>query len=282
MTFNRRSLNIFLLLIAVCQVIVVGWLFYRQQLPDAATMTEDMASPDSVKVNSDMATTISDKADSVQPQPLQPEAAAADQKAEQPTHEMKDVKVISLKTADITTMGIDHPFVSEAKKVLSGRLEAADSANRREILNYCEHFRMAYNTRDIDFLRQVFSDNALIIVGQVVKAGTHNRIAYSDKIKYYIRSKHEYLERLKKIFDSGKKIDVDFSDFKILRHPTIEGIYGVTLFQKYSAGDYSDEGNLFLLWDFRNPAMPEIHVRTWQAGIVSDDEKIDISDFNLD
>ena len=44
-----------------------------------------------------------------------------------------------------------------------------DAKNRRMILNYCEHFRTAYTTKDIDFLRQVFSDKALIIVGNMVK-----------------------------------------------------------------------------------------------------------------
>ena len=32
-----------------------------------------------------------------------------------------------------------------------------------------EHFRMSYETKDIDFLEQLFSEKALIIVGTVVK-----------------------------------------------------------------------------------------------------------------
>lgn len=273
MTFNRRNLNILLLLIAVCQVIAVVWFANRRQLPYIETRAVAALPVDSLNSQKDTAQT------AVATQ--QPERSTETIETEKPARELKDIPTVSLKTTDIATMRDSHPFAREAKKVLSGRLEATDSASRREILNYCEHFRMAYNTRDIDFLRQVFSDDALIIVGHIVKTDPDKHITYSDRIKYYVRSKHEYLDRLKKIFDSGKKINVDFSDFKILRHPTMEGIYGVTLFQKYSAGDYSDEGNLFLLWDFRNPAMPEIHVRTWQAGKVGDDEKIDISDFNL-
>lgn len=75
-----------------------------------------------------------------------------------------------------------------------------------------------------------------------------------------------------------------FSDFHIMRHPSIKGIYGVSLRQKYSTDKYSDDGYLFLLWDFRNPSMPLIHVRTWQPHcIVAEGEDIiNISDFNFD
>ncbi|MDE6395045.1 MAG: hypothetical protein K2K77_06860 [Duncaniella sp.] len=184
------------------------------------------------------------------------------------------------------TMLADHPFKVEAQKVLSGRLEETDSVNRHKILSYCEHLRTSYTTRDIDFIRQVFSDNALIIVGHVVRTGESVAAGnYSDKVQYSFRSKKSYLERLAKIFDSGKEIDVRFSGFRIMRHPTVKGIYGVTLRQKYSCGGYSDDGYLFLLWDFRNVSMPQIHVRTWQPSLPianGDDEVIDISDFNLE
>lgn len=169
--------------------------------------------------------------------------------------------------------------------MLSGKLQETDSLSRRKILSYCEHLRTAYTTRDIDFIRQVFSDNALIIVGHVVKTGPGNGVdmGVSDKVRYSIRSKQEYVRRLARIFASGKKIDVRFADFSVMRHPTVPGIYGVTLRQQYTAGDYSDDGFLFLLWDFRDRSMPLIHVRTWQpsTGAAMEDELIDLSDFNL-
>ena len=36
------------------------------------------------------------------------------------------------------------------------------------------------------------------------------------------------------------------------------------LHQLYSSSTYSDDGYLFLLWDFRDEENPKIHVRTWQ------------------
>ncbi len=188
--------------------------------------------------------------------------------------------------ADIRSFIADNPFSVEARKVLSGNLEESDSVSRHRILSYCEHLRTSYTTRDIDFLRQVFSDNALIIVGHTVKTGQRDATGVSiQKISYGIRSKKEYLERLERIFNSNRKIEVEFSDFKIMRHPTMMGIYGVTLRQKYSCDTYSDDGFLFLLWDFRDASMPLIHVRTWQPSLDilnGSEEVIEIGDFNLE
>ena len=188
---------------------------------------------------------------------------------------------------DITTMAKDNPFFAEASKVISGKLEEKDADNRRMILNYCEHLRTSYTTKDIDFLRQVFSDQALIIVGHVVKTADNNSAAGiegDEKVTFSLKTKKEYLERLEMVFAANKKIDVKFTDFRIMRHPTMEGIYGVSMKQEYTSDRYSDDGYLFILWDFRNESMPLIHVRTWQPAASVNDEKeiIGIRDFNLE
>ena len=91
------------------------------------------------------------------------------------------------------------------------------------------------------------------------------------------------LSALSRAFAANRKIDVQFSDFRILRHPTLDGIYGVRLRQRYTSDRYSDDGWLFLLWDFRNEAIPLIHVRTWQPAtdVHDTDDVISIGDFNL-
>lgn len=192
----------------------------------------------------------------------------------------------SLSDADLRSIAQSNPFYKEAAKVLSGKLSVKDGNRRRVILNYCEHLRTAYTTKDIDFLKQIFSEQALIIVGNVVKTSPSDegKFMSSERVKYNIRTKKEYIARLGKAFADNKSIDVKFSDFRIMRHPTMDGIYGVVLRQKYKSDRYSDDGYLFLLWDFRNESMPCIHVRTWQpSATVSDDsEIISIGDFNLE
>lgn len=188
---------------------------------------------------------------------------------------------------DIASMAKDNPFYAEAAKVLSGKLEEKDAGNRRMILNYCEHLRTSYTTKDIDFLRQVFSQEALIIVGNVVHTASDGEtagITGDECVTFSLKTKREYLDRLEKVFAANKKIDVKFSDFHIMRHPTMEGIYGVSLKQKYTSDRYSDNGYLFLLWDFRDRAMPLIHVRTWQpsSAVSGDNDVIGIKDFNFE
>lgn len=183
-----------------------------------------------------------------------------------------------------------HPFYEEAAKVTSGKLEETDAENRRMILNYVEHLRTSYTTKDIDFLEQLFSENALIVVGTVVRTAPQEETGYlpPEQVIYNVKSKRQYLERLKQVFKSNRKIEVTFSDFHIMRHPTRKGIYGVSLRQKYQSDLYSDDGFLFLLWDFRDETAPQIHVRTWQPRMRNDhtplpeDELFNIHHFNLE
>ena len=192
----------------------------------------------------------------------------------------------ALSQVDLRAMAHSNPFYQEAAKILQGKVSEQDGKRRHQILNYCEHFRTAYTTKDIDFLRQVFSDKALIIVGNVVKATTGDGKVHADNqaVTYAIHSKRDYINRLSRVFAANQKIDVKFSGFRIMRHPTMDGIYGVTLRQQYKSDRYSDDGYLFLLWDFRNPSMPLIHVRTWQpaSSVQGSGDVISIQDFNLE
>ncbi len=189
-----------------------------------------------------------------------------------------------IRQVSLKQMAQSNPFYKEASKIMQGKLSESDAKNRQMILNYCEHFRTAYTTKDIDFLRQVFSDKALIIVGNMVKSiANDNKYQTESRVTYAIHSKHDYLNRLGKVFAANKKVDVKFSDFRIMRHPTMAGIYGVSLRQEYKSDQYHDDGYLFLLWDFRDSSMPLIHVRTWQStvSIASNGEVISLQDFNL-
>lgn len=156
---------------------------------------------------------------------------------------------------------IYNNIMSEGEKV-------RDVRQRQMILDYVEQFRTAYNRKDIDFLENVFSDDALIITGKVIrrKKGDHTAILKEDRqVVYREEDKKRYLNRIKnEIFKNNAYIRVNFSDIKIARHPSIDGYYGVTVRQDYKSSSYADEGYLFMLWDFRNEDNPQIHVRTWQ------------------
>lgn len=154
------------------------------------------------------------------------------------------------------------------RKVISDGTEVTDLRCRQMILDYVEQFRTAYNRKDIDFLDNVFSDDALIITGKVIRRKKGDRMAVlkeDTEIVYTEQRKHEYIEKLRtKVFPNAKYIQVTFTDIKVSKHPSIDGYYGVVLRQGYKSSNYSDDGYLFMLWDFRDESHPQIHVRTWQ------------------
>lgn len=151
-------------------------------------------------------------------------------------------------------------------KVLKRGTDVTDLRYRQMILDYVEQFRTAYNTKDIAFLEQIFSDDALIITGKVVKSvpSEMNNFMPQEKVEYVKSNKKQYLTRLASVFRANNHIRVIFDEIKVMKHPAKANYYGVTLKQGYSSDNYSDVGYLFLLWDFNNPEMPQIHVRTWQ------------------
>jgi len=150
-------------------------------------------------------------------------------------------------------------------KVIRSNITVADLRRRQVILDFVENFRTAYNREDLVFLDQVFSDNALIITGKVVKSVPgENPFKLNREIEYKRQTKRQYMDNLRKVFDANKVIRVIFDDIKVVKHPVKEYYYGVTLKQGFTSDRYHDVGYVFLLMDFKDEANPMIHVRTWQ------------------
>lgn len=154
------------------------------------------------------------------------------------------------------------------QNVMKKGKNVTEVGRRQQILSYVEQFRTAYNEKDIVFLENIFSEDALIITGTVTKVKKTDGAGVSyNKVTYRKQGKQEYISRLKKSFEQNKWINVKFDDVKVVKHPNpqMEGFYGVTVHQLYSNSlGYSDDGYLFLLWDFRDKDNVQIHVRTWQ------------------
>lgn len=169
--------------------------------------------------------------------------------------------------------------------VIKSNLELTDLRRRQLILDYVEQFRTAYNQKDINFLNQVFSDDALIITGKVITT-KHAEGFTSQKIQYNKQSKEQYIRNLRGVFQRNSYIKVTFDDIEVMRHPVNPNFYGVTLLQGWTSGKYHDDGYLFLLWDFTNENAPQIHVRTWQPDKIGGkplpkDEVFSLSDFDI-
>ena len=175
------------------------------------------------------------------------------------------------------------------KKVMETGRVVTDERQRREILKFVEDFRCYYNEKDIASLRRVFSNDAIIITGSVITTRAGGDVnAMTNKIVYKKSTKEEYLNRLQRIFNRNKFVDVTFDDISVKRNGATgkEHFYGVTLKQKWHTSSYSDEGYVFLLWQFKdNGEPPIIHVRAWQPDKYPDgspmkqEDILDMNDF---
>lgn len=171
----------------------------------------------------------------------------------------------------------------DVSKMLESSGGVTDTRQRLEILKWVEDFRNYYNERNLNALKQVYSDDALIITGSVVKQRKNSgdgAVKIENMVKYVVQSKSEYMTKLQRIFRNNKYIDVKFDHISVVSSGSKKNIYGVTLHQTWKTSGYSDEGWLFLLWDFNDPEHPQIHVRTWQPDqVVAQHGKFDLDDF---
>lgn len=148
-----------------------------------------------------------------------------------------------------------------------------DIERKMLILSYCDRFRTAYCTKDLSYLQQVFSDDALIITGKVIHTKPSELSPGGTTVKYTQQTKKQYLTNLANAFKRNKYIDVKFTEVgsggskgcgAITQSVINPNMYGVRLRQEWRSSTYSDDGYVFLLWDFTDEQNPIIHVRTWQ------------------
>ena len=153
--------------------------------------------------------------------------------------------------------------------VINAQISVKDFHRRQAIIDFVENFRTAYNRKDIDYINNVFSDNALIITGKVVKIDKKKQdltaqSLNNEQIQYQKSTKEEYINNLKKCFKNNSYINLIFDDIEVMRHPKRDDIFGVTLKQHWNSSNYSDVGYLFLMINFEDEMNPCIQVRTWQ------------------
>ena len=163
------------------------------------------------------------------------------------------------------------------------RLE--DFARRQQILQTVEVFRTAYCRKDLDYLRKIYSDYALIIVGRVLEEKRdipdylERSTLGSEKIEFIKLSKKQYIDNLERVFQYNAFVKVVFDLVEIVRHEKDHDLYGVTLKQDWYSSAYSDTGWVFLLWDFKDEQNPMIYVRSWQPERFKDGSTIDVHEF---
>jgi hypothetical protein len=169
-----------------------------------------------------------------------------------------------------TIIEFSFVFDSQLSESMSRCGETVQMEDKLLLLSFCDRFRTYYNTKNIEGLERIFSDDALIITGSV-KMVQSPEGGMSEKVVYNRQNKQQYLSNLKRAFARNKYIEVKFSEIGIeggcgtvtssSKNPNF---YGVRLKQEWRSTNYNDDGYLFLLWEFDHKKDPVIHVRTWQ------------------
>ena len=180
----------------------------------------------------------------------------------------KKVKSIAFRNSDITE-----------SQIFNKELWSKDA--RLTLINFIEDYQTAYALQRKDYLQQVYSESALIVVGSVLKETKKSddfRMKQEVKIKYDTLSKSQYLTRLNRVFDNNEFVNLSFSNTKFNTVSGKNNVIGVQLRQEYFSSSYSDVGYLFLMVDLRDK-LPVIHVRTWQPNETPVNELIDNTSF---
>ena len=143
---------------------------------------------------------------------------------------------------------------------------------REMLLEFMENYKTAYCMKDSVYIRNIFADDAVIIVGRVLsrKQFVDPEKGMSEHGKQVIRynrlSKDQYLKNLRKTFDANEFINLRFThnDIQWLEKYAKENMFAIQIGQEYRSSSYSDKGFLFLIVDMKDPEAPMIKVRTWQ------------------
>lgn len=132
------------------------------------------------------------------------------------------------------------------------------------LLSFMEDYQTAYALGRIDYLEQIFSENALIISGyKVMKKVGGDGFRLQNYTKLDTLSKSQYMAKLRRHFNTKEYINLNFTETDFDQASGINDFFGVRVRQEYFSSNYGDVGYLFLLVDLREE-VPVIHVRAWQ------------------
>lgn len=151
-----------------------------------------------------------------------------------------------------------------------------DERVRLILINFLENYKTAYALKRADYIESLFADDALIIVGSVlkVKATGDNPYLNNNIVKLNRYTKEQFIRNLRHSFSSNEFINIRFEDNTVRKSGKGGEVYGIEIKQDYFSSNYGDSGYLFLMVDFNDANQPVIHVRTWHP-----EKNFSLSDF---
>ncbi len=151
--------------------------------------------------------------------------------------------------------------------------------SRLTLMTFLEDYQTAYALGRDKYLESIFSDNALIIVGNKLESRVvADGVRLMEHVRYDTLSKKQYINRLRSHFATKEYINLNFTETDFQRASNNKEMYGIRVRQEYFSSNYGDVGYLFLLVDLRNE-LPIIHVRAWQNDKLPLESLIQLNDF---
>ena len=173
--------------------------------------------------------------------------------------------------------------------------EQKDARRRAFIDDFLATYEAAYENKEIEYIKNFFSDDALIITEtkKLKPTGSKETIPSTRKTRPYqmvVENRVEYIGRLQRIFDANISIKLSIAGKRIRQHAKYPEIYGVNFTQIWKDQNGGDNlegqmpGFVFLMIDFKHGEQtPVIHVRTWQPkdNIEKEQDKYFLRDFMI-
>ena len=174
-------------------------------------------------------------------------------------------------------------------------VEQKDARRRAFIDDFLATYEAAYEKKEIEYIKNFFSDDALIITEtkKLKPTGSKETVPSTRKTRPYqtvVENRAEYVGRLQRIFDANISIKLSIAGKRIRQHAKYPEIYGVNFTQIWkdqNGGDNLESqmpGFVFLMIDFKHGEQtPVIHVRTWQPkdNIEKEQDKYFLRDFMI-
>ena len=140
-----------------------------------------------------------------------------------------------------------------------------EAQSRLVLVNFLENYKTAYALERLDYLNAVFSEDALIIVGNRIPVQTTSEVRAADAESYQHNrlTKSQYMKQLEKVFAKQEYVNIQFEDASVKKTTRNAERYEIVIKQNYYSATYADKGYLYLLADITDPESPVIHVRVW-------------------
>lgn len=168
--------------------------------------------------------------------------------------------------------------------IMNRAITVTDSLQRLEIIKSIEEFCNYYEEKDLEALKVIYSDKHLSFGDDILEYAKRDTI--NIKTSICKAEKEQYIRCIEKIFKDNEYVNMNFDKVIVYRANHKADFYGVTLHQEWNSDYSSNNGYMFLLWQFmeNDDERACVQVRTWQPEVVnghrlSPDEIYTVNDF---